>query len=309
MFALPVTRNAAEGWDLSNTDPRGLEVVDTLKFVLPATLQSGNVKALRVQDILVFDIIRTSRWQRPIYFASTGGDESKIGLQDHMEMRGLAMKLVPRKMRSFWDGVNEEVLGKQLMTDVQTPSRTPAFGFRWRGLSDTTVHLDENQRRLIMNYRQAFFAYSFYLTNVKQAPKVAVAALNRMESVLPRSLLVLDYHSKYDIAQIYSNAGDMAHACKYASELVSELSHYMSDRIAEPLDQYNPLIVLAQAHEMLGAHDNAIAAMNRLGEVYSSTPGVAAFVQQKVAEFTIKKINQLQPRDMSSPKDKTKRSR
>ncbi|MFH0990258.1 MAG: DUF2723 domain-containing protein [bacterium] len=32
MVSLPVTRNAAEGWDSSNTDPRGLEVVDTLKY-------------------------------------------------------------------------------------------------------------------------------------------------------------------------------------------------------------------------------------------------------------------------------------
>ncbi len=290
MFSLPVTRNAAEGWDATNTDPRGLEVVDTVKFVMPARLQFGNVKALRVQDILVFDIIRTSNWQRPIYFATTGGDDSKIGLQDHMEMRGLAMKLVPRTMRSPYEGVNEKVLQKQLMVDVVNPSQTPAYEFRWRGLRDPNVHFDENQRRLILNYRQAFLTYAVYLTNVKYAASEAVAVLNRMEYVIPRSNIPLEYRSKSDISQLYAIGGDTLHAREYAAEIVSELSRFMTIPMSEPLNQYNPLIVLAQAYELLGDYNKAIAVMNRLGEVYSSTQGVSAFVQQRVAVLSGKKM-------------------
>jgi hypothetical protein len=290
MFSLPVTRNAAERWDASNTDPRGLDVVDTLKFVIPATLQFGNVKGLRVQDILVFDIIRTSNWQRPIYFATTGGDDSKIGLQDHMEMRGLAMKLVPRVMRSSWEGMNEQIVQRQLMTDIQNPSQTPAYGFRWRGLRDPSVHFDENQRRLIVNYRQAFLMYALYLTNVKHAPSDAVGVLNRMEYLIPRSNIPLDYHSESDISQLYAFGGDTLHAREYAKEIVSELSGFMTGSVSEPLNQYNPLIVLAEAHEMLGDYDKAIAAINRFGDVYIGAQGVSVFVQQRVAELRAKKM-------------------
>jgi hypothetical protein len=136
MMALPVPRNAAEGWDLAANEQGGvpllnrqdsarevplqsrgkaMDIVDTLKFMMPSTIQFGNIKGLRVQDIIVFDIIRTSNWQRPIYFASTGGDDSKIGLSDFMEVRGLAMKLVPRRSQAFWANVNEEALRKHLM--------------------------------------------------------------------------------------------------------------------------------------------------------------------------------------------------
>ncbi len=289
MFYLPVPRSAEEGWDSSKTDSSGSEIVDTVKFVMPATLQFGNIKALRVQDILVFDIVRTSKWQRPIYFATTGGDDSKIGLQDHMEMRGLAMKLVPRKMHSFWEGVNENILKKQLMTDIQTPSKTPAFGFRWRGLQDPAVHFDENQRRLILNYRQAFLSLAVYLTNVKHDPNGAVATLNRMDQVIPRSIISLDYRAKSDISEIYKFAGDTLHAREYAGELVAELSRFMTEPVNEQLDQYNPLIVLAQSYELLKEYDKAIATMDRVAQAYATTPGINGLVEGRKAELQAEK--------------------
>jgi len=289
-FSLPVTRNAAEGWDASNKDPRGLDIVDTLKFVLPATLQFGNVKALRVQDILVFDIIRTSNWQRPIYFATTSGDDSKIGLQDHMEVRGLALKLVPRTIRTQWEGVNEKILHDELMTDFQSPSTSPAYPFRWRGLRDPSVHFDENQRRLIINYRQAFVTYAVYLTDAKHAPSEAVAVLNRMEYCVPRANFALDYRSKSDVVQLYAMGGDSLHAREYASEIVTELAPSLSGPMTEPLNQFNPLIILAQADEVLGDYDKAIAATKRLGEAYGGAQGVSMYVQQRVAELNAKKL-------------------
>ncbi|HTR82372.1 MAG TPA: DUF2723 domain-containing protein [Bacteroidota bacterium] len=288
-FSLPVTRNAKEGWDPSNKDPRGLDVVDTIKFVIPATMQFGSVKALRVQDILVYDIVRTSNWQRPIYFATTDGDDSKIGLQDHLKMEGLAMKLVPQTFRSPWDALDPANVQKQLMTDVETPSKTPAYGFRWRGLQDPSVHFDENQRRLTLNYRQVFMTYAVYLTNFKHDSSGAIAVLNRMEHVLPRTIIPLDYRSDNDIAQIYEANGDTVHKREYASDIVSDISHFMTDPVSDPLNQYNPLIVLGQAYEMLGEYDNSIAAAKRLQEVYGGTQGVAPFVQQRIAELMAKK--------------------
>jgi hypothetical protein len=288
-FALPVTRNAAEGWDASNADPRGLEIVDTLKFTMPATLHFGSVEALRVQDILVFDIIRTSNWQRPIYFAATGGEDSQIGLQNHLEMRGLAMKLVPRTVHSYLEGMNDGILRKQLLADISAPSQSPQYGFRWRGLRDATVHFDENQRRLITNYRQVFLSYAAYLTNVKHEPSVTLSVLNRMEYVIPRINNPLDFRAKSEIAQLYELNGDTLTARLYSSEIIAEVQWAMTGLITDRLDQYHPLIVLAQAYETVGEYDKAIAAVNRLNDLYGSTPGLSAYVGQRVAEITAQK--------------------
>jgi hypothetical protein len=311
VMALPVPRNAAEGWDLSLNDQQqmvkgrgadsvkeipirapginGLDIVDTVKFMMPATIQFGSIKGLRVQDIIVFDIVRTSNWQRPIYFATTGGDDGKIGLSEYMEMRGLAMKLVPHRSTSFWANVNEKVMREHLMTDVTEFSKTPAPGFRWRGLQDSTIHFDENQRRLLLNYRNAFLTYALYQTQVKHAPAEAKKILDRMEQVLPRRITPLDYRFKSDIAQIYKTAGDMAQCRTYSLELANELSTYMTTTPAEPISQYNPLIIMYQAYELAGEYDKGIGVLDRIVAVYGKEPGVSQFVAARKAEMLASK--------------------
>jgi hypothetical protein len=156
-------------------------------------------------------------------------------------------------------------------------------------LQDSTVHFDENQRRLLQNYRQAFLSLTVYLTNVKHESAGAVAALNRMEQVLPHSIIALDYRSKSDIAQIYKMAGDTLHARAYAAELVKELSPYMTAQMTEPLDQYNPLFVLSQSYELLKEYDQAIATMRHIGEAYSRVPGIGNMVEGRVSELEFEK--------------------
>ena len=67
-----------------------------------------------------------------------------------------------------------------------------------------------------MNYRQAFLSLTVYLTNIKHDAAGAIATLNRMEQVIPHSIIALDYRSKSDIAQIYKMSGDTLHARQYA---------------------------------------------------------------------------------------------
>ncbi|MEK9136879.1 MAG: DUF2723 domain-containing protein, partial [Bacteroidota bacterium] len=66
-------------------------------FTFNPTLDIGGVKAIRVQDLLVHDIITTNQWKRPIYFAVTVSPDSKIGLDEYLWFHGLAWRLEPRK--------------------------------------------------------------------------------------------------------------------------------------------------------------------------------------------------------------------
>src|SRR4030095_13696089 len=42
---------------------------EKLVWRMPFSLQSGNVKAVRAQDLVVLDMIKTNNWKRPIYFS------------------------------------------------------------------------------------------------------------------------------------------------------------------------------------------------------------------------------------------------
>lgn len=306
---IPIPRFAMDGWNSpDNNDPKSNVIVDTMKFVMPATLQYGNVSALRVQDILVFDIVRTSNWQRPIYFALTaGGDDSKIGLRDYVELQGLAYKLVPHRQASAYASVNEERTRAHLFTDVKIPSRDPAYGCLWRGLSDSTIHFDENQRRMISSYRQPFYALAMFLANVKNRPQDAKNVLDRMEQMIPRHLHPMDYRLKSDLAMFYSMAGDAQGYRNVLSEVVQELAPGLDSAPLEPLSQYNPLVILLQAYEGLGEYDKGLDVLQRISRSYGTTAGVKEFVSAKKMEMEMMKRNQKQIADSSLQKPAPKK--
>ena len=294
LVQIPIPRFAMEGWNSpDNNDPKSTTIVDTMKFVMPATLQYGNVSALRVQDILVFDILRTSSWQRPIYFAiTTGGEANNIGLKEYLELQGLAFKIVPTRKQAYWSAVNEERTRAHLFTDVTTPSKGPAYGCLWRGLLDSTIHFDENQRRMIASYRQPFFNLATYLANVKNKPADAMRVLDRMEQVVPRRIHPMDYRLLADLASFYSMAGDVKQYRQALTEVVQELSAGLDSAPLEPLSQYNPLVVLLQTYEGLGDYDKALDVLQRIDRAYGTTGGVKEFVSSKKMEMEMMKKNQ-----------------
>jgi hypothetical protein len=294
MVEIPIPRFAMEGWNSpDNNDPKSTAIVDTMKFVMPATLQYGNVSALRVQDILVFDIIRTSNWRRPIYFAiTTGGEANNIGLKEYLELQGLAFKVVPARKQAYWSALNEERTKAHLFTDVTTPSNGPAYGCLWRGLSDSTIHFDENQRRMIASYRQPFFNLATYLANIKNKPDEVLRVLNRMEQAVPRRIHPMDYRLKSDLASFYMMAGDAQQNRQVLTEIAQELAPGLDTAPLEPLSQYNPLVILLQTYEGMGEYDKALDVLQRIERAYPATAGVKEFVSAKKMEMEMMKRNQ-----------------
>jgi hypothetical protein len=286
---LPVPRFAEEGKEPDSNDPRSTSIVDTVKWVMPVTLHIGNIPALRVQDIVVFDMIRTAAWRRPIYFAISVAEDGKIGLRDYLEMRGMAYKLVPKRFPTFWAAVDKDETTKDVMTEVKQPSLGPSDGFRWRGLRDSTVHFDENQRRMISSYRQPFFSLALYLAYEKKDSVEANKVLARMEGVVPRRLHPMDYRFKWDMATVYNQVGNQAVYREYLTELTQQLAPMVQSGPTEQLSQYNPYIILMQAYEALEEYDKALEAVDLIGRDYGSAQGIQSFIAGAKAEIAAAK--------------------
>jgi len=288
MMSIPVPLSVREGW-VESGDTAGGKIVDTVKFYMPNTLQFGNVKGLRVQDILVYDIIRTSNWQRPVYFAITVQDDSKIGLQNYLEVRGLAMKVVPKRTQNAWLNIDEDVMQKELFTDVKTPSKEPALGFRWRGLQDSTVHLDENQRGLLRNYRQAFYGFAVYALDVDNNPKKATAILDRLEEELPHKIHPLDVDLESRIASIYEMGGEKDRCKEFSQDIVAQLEPRLAKGSSESLISENVYVMLLQAYEGAGDYHRALSFLDEIRKVYAKAPGIDQFIERektKIATLT-----------------------
>lgn len=72
-------------------------VVDTMRFNLG--LSDRNPILIKDQ-LAMLDIIANNLWERPIYWAVTCREEALLGLQDYMQLEGLALRLVPVKSGS-----------------------------------------------------------------------------------------------------------------------------------------------------------------------------------------------------------------
>jgi hypothetical protein len=229
-----------------------------IRFLMPNTLQFGNVKAIRTQDIIVYDIIKTNNWQRPLYFAMTVSDDGKIGLHDYMQLTGLTFKLVPFKSQNYWSNLNEPVLRQNIFTDIKQFSKEPQYGFQWRGFQDSTTYYDEDTRRLITsNYRNLFISYALYCAHVKNQPQEVPAILDRMEQVLPQRSIPMDYRIKHDLASFYNMAGNKERYRQLLNEVIQELKQTISNPVTEQLSQYNPYIILFYCYDELDMYKEA----------------------------------------------------
>jgi len=232
-------------------------------------MEYGNVKAIRVQDILVFDIVASSNWQRPIYFAMTVSPDGQIGLRDYLQLEGLAFRLIPKKGASFWSNINETRMHAQFFTDLQNPSKTPALGYFWRGLQDSTTYFDEDIRRLMTNYRQAFVMLSQYYVNTPSLASRVTEPLDRMEQVVPRRVIPMDYRTKIFVANLYAASGKTEKFHEICNEIVAELKPIIERGSAEPLTADNPYVVLLQTYETMHQYDDALKLVELIRVTYS----------------------------------------
>jgi hypothetical protein len=89
---------------------------DKLAWRMPYTFASGSVKAVKVQDQMIYDIIKTNNWQRPVYFSATVTDENFIGLDEYLVQEGMGKRVVPFKADQLTHyRVNEERMWNNFM--------------------------------------------------------------------------------------------------------------------------------------------------------------------------------------------------
>lgn len=257
-----------------------------IKFTLPNTMQFGNIKAIRAQDIMAYDIIRTNNWQRPIYMAVTSTPDAKIGLDRYFRMDGLAMKLIPYAAPSDEGVIDPKILGANLMSKPAEISKTFQRGYLYRGLQDSTVHYDENVTRLVMNYRNAFMRLALHYLNVEHNNAKAIETLDSMMATLPASVLPLDYRVEFDITNFYFYAGDKERYAKVSAALESRLLEMTAKPIAEPFqNQYHPYYMLYTIYQNREEYDKALNILDRVNTEYGSVQGLSQWVNMQKAQM------------------------
>jgi hypothetical protein len=261
-------------------------VSGNISWTMPHTLTFGDIKAVRVQDLMVREIIEANNWQRPIYFAVTCSDDSRIGMGDYLKMEGMAFRFVPEKRQQSTEFVNEPVLKKQLLEDSGF-SNDYLPGFKFRGLNDPDIFFDNNHRRMVQNYRNAFIRLTiYYLSN--NTPDKAVAVLDEMNEKLPYNILGIDNGLLYEIGKLYLQANERDKYKMIALDVEKNALASLERNPGDVESYYNPYRLLLETYEHLEEYEKAIVIWEKLRLLFPNDPTINSGIQ-KLRQLAAKK--------------------
>jgi hypothetical protein len=252
-----------------------------LKWTMKNSVTFGNTKAIRTQDLVCLDIIMQSKWKRPVYYAVTCSDDSRLSLDDYLQMEGMAMRVVPKKNpQPSLEYVNEEILRKNLFSENVNISKTFQSGFLFRGLNDKTIFFDENHERLVQNYRNAYIRLAlYYLYQTKEKSKV-IETLDMMEKMVPRSVVSMDYRIKHDVAKIYYNADAKKQYEELAYEVIESAKRSLEKNPRDFSSWYNPYDILLTHYDYLGKYNEAVSLLMGLQTLLPNDTQIQDLIKQ-----------------------------
>lgn len=239
-----------------------------ITFTMNGIPYTEDIRILRVQDRMVYDIIATNRWERPIYFAVTCSPDSKIGLDEYLWMQGQAYKLKPYKIPSQEGGIDVHKMEANFMAENVVPSKMPQDGFLFRNLDNPDVYYNENIRRLITNYRAGFMRLAYYNIRVEKNLEKARQVIATMEKRMPITVVpILDWTFMANMMEIFRQAGDMENYEVYAKMVEQKCLELINTGAISPGDAM-PYQVLLEIYNVREDYHSALDLLKRLEAMY-----------------------------------------
>lgn len=237
-----------------------------IRFTMNNTLTSEDVRAIRVQDILVREIIESNNWERPIYFASTCSDDNKIGLQDYLRQDGLASKLVPQKRKTGEEFINVEVLNGNL--------KNYTFNF----YKDEGYNYHDFQL-LSQNYYNPFLRLAVYYQSKEEYQNV-IHTLNYLDEKIPFNIVKMNNGLLFEIANFYFKSGDMNRFNEISSAVEENALMELESNPNDVSSYYNPYRILIEIYEKKEDYKNVILIWKKIETMYPNDSTVKTNIEK-----------------------------
>ncbi|MBO4689374.1 MAG: hypothetical protein J5621_00715, partial [Paludibacteraceae bacterium] len=137
----------------------------------------------RRSEMMIMEMLSTNKWQRPMYFCATVGNDYYLGLEPWMELTGLAYRITPERSRDGQPRVNTEKMYDNMM-----------HKFRYGNMNLPGIYIDENLMRMCRTHRMTFAQLAEQLIREGQREK-ALEVLDFSEEQLPGYNVPYDYTS------------------------------------------------------------------------------------------------------------------
>ena len=196
-------------------------------------------------QLMVLDMLVTSKWQRPLYYAVTVGRENYAGLDNYFQLEGLAQRITPIRGSSDRQGMTGTVDTERMYDNVMNK-------FRWGFYNKPGQYLDENKMRMGSNLRLHLTRLATALLDEAETSpdsaikrERAVEVLDKIQYEVPVEAVPHNYFSLAMVEGYYRAGGDdcLAKGDKivrdYALDNWQELNFYLNlsdDKLAGSFD-------------------------------------------------------------------------
>ena len=189
-------------------------------------------RALYKGDLMMLELISQANWVRPIYVATTVGQDNYMNLGENFVQEGLANRITP--FSTFHTDQQGNLIPnpgvKQL--DTEKTFNNVMNRYKYGGLDQKGLYIDETVMRMCYTHRNLMGTLAMNLIAEEKNDK-ALQVLEKCQKEIPDYNVPHNYRSgSIDLAHAYSLLGKKAEASKIVDELwktsVQYLKYYTS---------------------------------------------------------------------------------
>ena len=183
--------------------------------------------ALYKGDLMMLELIANANWERPIYVATTVGQENYMNLGENFVQEGLANRITPFHTHDTDSHGNLIPVEGVTTFDTEKVYDNVMNKYKYGNVSQEGIYLDETVTRMCYTHRRLLSTLAISLINegkTDQAKKV----LDKCEKELPAYNVPHDYAcGSIDLARAYNLTGQKQKAQQLVDQLWKKSQQYL----------------------------------------------------------------------------------
>ncbi len=167
-------------------------------------------------ELMIYEMLNQCNWERPIYVAVTVGGENYGDLDRNFVQEGLAYRITPFDTDKSGRRVDTEKMYDNLMNR-----------FRFGGLDNPNIYLDETVTRMCYTHRRMFSLLGMELMREGKKDKARLL-MQKAEKEIPATTVPHTWQSgSLEIARVWAALGEMGKAEEIALRIADNACEYI----------------------------------------------------------------------------------
>lgn len=197
----------------------GMMIPDSLNGEIPdyMTLSLKGKRGISKSELMMLEMIDKCNWSRPVYMAISVGSENHLCFANNFCQEGLVYRITPFNTTKLGARIDSEKMYDNIM-----------HKFKWGGMDNPKVYLDENHMRMCYSHRRLFAQTATQLLKEGKKDK-ALKILDYAAKVIPTNCVPHDFQSgSLDMAEAYIDLGQKDKAEKILKDLSNKSYQYVN---------------------------------------------------------------------------------